>query len=246
MIVKYSCFALFTKNNLIKNKFTKKLVEKKTFNQMANSKRFKLLINNNTYRLLEISPSPSRQFILAQCMWLALSLFTFLAIFTLLHQFGLFDKFHEIDFSQFPKSVNLTSDLSHNANAKELNHTFLYNAQSACDKRPPFLVILVKTKVTNFKQRVAIRKTWGQQDQFGYVRRVFVVGMPNPKENKENKTSIQLEAENARYNDIIQLDFVDDYRKIVIKTLMTYRWISEFCSSVNTFILVYDLNLVIN
>lgn len=206
---------------------------------MASNKIFKLLLkNNNTYRLLEIPPSSSRRFILTQWSRVAIGLATFLSIFIILHQFGLFDKFQEIDFNQFPKSLNSTSDLSRNANAKELNHTFLYNAQNACDKRSPFLLILVKSKVTNFKQRVAIRKTWGRQDQFGYVRRVFVIGMPNPKENTENNTSVQLAEEITRYNDIIQLNFVDEYSKINDKTLMTYRWISEFCSSVNTFILV--------
>lgn len=59
----------------------------------------------------------------------------------------------------------------------KLNYTFLFNPERKCRTgEPPLLVILVKSKYSNFRYREAIRKTWGQASPL--TRTFFLVGLP--------------------------------------------------------------------
>ena len=46
----------------------------------------------------------------------------------------------------------------------------------------PYLVILVKSKLTHFEHRDVIRKTWGASDPMKLIRTVFLVGVPSPSD----------------------------------------------------------------
>ena len=76
------------------------------------------------------------------------------------------------------------------------NYTFIHKASQVCTpvKKQkngeqiyvkPYLIILVKSKYTHFEQRDAIRQTWGKSDEFHLIRSVFLIGLPDPEEEKE-------------------------------------------------------------
>lgn len=95
------------------------------------------------------------------------------------------------------------------------NHTYSYrhNNENKCkdelqNSLMPHLLIVVKSKNTNFERRNAIRNSWGFEKRFSdiLIRRVFSLGID--KATHDGKPSgiqklIDLEAE--KYQDIIQV-----------------------------------------
>ena len=67
---------------------------------------------------------------------------------------------------------------------------------------------LVKSALSNVKNRNAIRKTWGYEKRFAdvQIRTVFLLGS-----DVSSKSSVQanIDSENEKYHDIIQGDFID-------------------------------------
>ena len=131
--------------------------------------------------------------------------------------------------------LQLTRDLGdRNVNEDKVNFKFIHKATQTCAKRPPFLVLLVKSKVTHFEERNAVRDTWAQLDEYGLVRRVFLIGMPNPNDVRDTaEVTKKVEEENDRFNDIVQQDFYDAYHNNTLQTLMGIEWAFYFCFQVN-------------
>lgn len=127
--------------------------------------------------------------------------------------------------------------LASNVNEHLLNFSFVYKAEHTCsgsDKdnaaRPPFLLILIKSKVTHFEHRDAIRRTWAQADPFGLIKHVFLVGLPTPSNGSD---ADRVEAEHVKFADMVQPNFYDNYYNNTVKTFMGYRWALEYCPKVN-------------
>lgn len=85
----------------------------------------------------------------------------------------------------------------------------------------PFLLIVVKSYVSNIGHREAIRSTWGK-DLPPSVRLVFILGYLDFM-----KSYIAIES--RRYKDIIQEDFFDVYRNNTVKTIMGFNWAVTNC-----------------
>lgn len=156
------------------------------------------------------------------------------------------------------------------------NYTYLHKSDTICEpfeisndndnhiKSNPYLVILVKSKLTHFTNRDAIRKTWGQFDQFKLIRTVFLIGIPSPTESinspiesskevvklssseqdlieeQNKKLNQRLEEENRVYNDIVQQNFYDTYYNNTIKTFMGIKWINEYCTNAQFYLFIDD------
>jgi beta-1,3-galactosyltransferase 1 len=73
-----------------------------------------------------------------------------------------------------------------------------------------------------------IRETWltPSYNNTGQVRHVFLIGTTND----EILTS-QVKQEHVDFGDIIQFSFYESYRNLTLKTLMGFKWATEFCSS---------------
>ncbi|XP_065929901.1 beta-1,3-galactosyltransferase 1-like [Magallana gigas] len=115
---------------------------------------------------------------------------------------------------------------------------YLINNPSICksDSKLNFLFIL-QTSTDHFKRRRAIRKTWGNTNIFRNIsfRIAFFFGQTSDKE-----IQMMLENESTVYGDIIQGQFIDSYHNLTHKGVLTYRWISEFCSNVEMVVKVDD------
>ena len=124
-----------------------------------------------------------------------------------------------------------------NVNEGKVNFKFIHNAYQTCQKRPPFLVLLIKSKVTYFEERNAVRNTWAQLDEYGLIRRVFLIGMPNPNDVRDtSEVTKKVDEESERFNDIVQQDFYDAYLNNTLQTLMGIKWAFYYCYQVYIYI----------
>jgi beta-1,3-galactosyltransferase 1 len=85
-----------------------------------------------------------------------------------------------------------------------------------------------------------IRETWANRAMFTKMRAVFMMG-----QSANDKINDLLKIENDLYGDIVQENFIDTYRNLTYKGIMSMKWISEYCSNVK-FILKADDDVVIN
>jgi len=92
----------------------------------------------------------------------------------------------------------------------------------------PYLLIVVCSAIPNFDARMAIRSSWGkQEDLVPGIQIIFLVGTV---ENTWNSTDLpELEKEAEMYNDILQEDFIDSYANLTIKSLMMLKWFNKTC-----------------
>ncbi|XP_051963623.1 beta-1,3-galactosyltransferase 2 [Xyrauchen texanus] len=108
-------------------------------------------------------------------------------------------------------------------------YRYILNQPEVCERNsPPFLILMIPLTLENTEARTAIRWTWGQENLIPHVNilRLFVIGQPT----KSNPVLQQhLERESKEYGDIIQMDFVDTYQNLTIKTMMIMHWIATYC-----------------
>ena len=199
-----------------------------------------------------------------------LQLFIILILVYLCYVLGLFTHMLEKDLDEFryPLKVDVRIALdslyndqksAKNIDINKQNYTFIHKADQTCtpiknvknDEQiyvKPYLVILVKSKYNHFEQRDAIRRTWGKSDEFKLIRTVFLIGLPDPQEEREktlnsndqSSSTDKLESENEKYKDLIQQNFFDTYYNNTIKTFMGIRWINEYCQNAKFYLFIDD------
>ena len=117
-----------------------------------------------------------------------------------------------------------------------------------------FMVILVHSSPTNVDRREAIRMTWGDavlkgtwpstsQQNVSTISRLclaFVLGL-----HANESVNRAVRQEHARYNDIVQGDFIDHYHNMTLKSLLDLKVVDERCPAV-LYLLKSDDDMVIN
>lgn len=103
-------------------------------------------------------------------------------------------------------------------------------------------LILIFTVHSNFFARKVIRETWltPSYNNTRHVRHAFLIGTSDD----EILTS-QVKQEHANFGDIIQFSFYESYRNLTLKTLMGFKWATEFCSNAH-FIIKTDDDVYVN
>ena len=99
-----------------------------------------------------------------------------------------------------------------------------------------YLLIIVKSTVQNFEQRNVIRQTWGNDTARSkpfQTKTMFIIGS-----SKNMTTQDEIMKENSKYNDLIQVDVIDNYYNISFKTLMGLRWAYENCINAKYFLFI--------
>ncbi|XP_064929524.1 UDP-GalNAc:beta-1,3-N-acetylgalactosaminyltransferase 1 [Columba livia] len=124
-------------------------------------------------------------------------------------------------------------------------YLFTLREHLKCEDIDPFLVILVTSHPEDVKSRQAIRITWGSRDLWwGHrVLTLFLLGQETRRE--ADAAVLSVEDENILYGDIIRQDFLDTYDNLTLKTIMGFRWVTEFCSNVR-FLMKTDSDVFIN
>jgi beta-1,3-galactosyltransferase 1 len=93
----------------------------------------------------------------------------------------------------------------------------------------------VLTRVSTFELRTQIRETWANRSLYPNLNVAFVLGL-----SQKQIENSQVKLENAQYGDIIQGDFVDSYRNLSFKSLISWRWIKYNCMGSKYFLKIDD------
>lgn len=105
---------------------------------------------------------------------------------------------------------------------------YLHNNQTVCTD-DVFVISLISSKVSNFLQRDAIRRTWGSESIFygRKVRQLFVIS--KPRGSRDAKIGEKVIEEAAKYGDIIQGNFEESFQDLTLKVVLGLKWTTEFC-----------------
>jgi len=122
-------------------------------------------------------------------------------------------------------------------------HSFSYllnPTDTICGQEEVDLLILVTSSLTHSDRRLAIRETWGrQQDK---VKMLFLLG--NTATHDEALED-EIKTENENYNDILREDFLDSYQNLTLKTLGGVKWGAIFCAQAH-FVMKTDDDMYVN
>ncbi|XP_049869170.1 beta-1,3-galactosyltransferase brn [Pectinophora gossypiella] len=118
-------------------------------------------------------------------------------------------------------------------------YKFLTNSGKCNTLEKLDLFIVVKSAMNHFGHRQAIRKTYGQEDLIPgrIVKTLFFLGVDNPPKSKLQK---MIDKEIEQYKDIVQINFHDNYYNNTIKTMMSFRWVFQHCSTADFYLFTDD------
>nr|XP_023675708.1 UDP-GlcNAc:betaGal beta-1,3-N-acetylglucosaminyltransferase 7-like [Paramormyrops kingsleyae] len=97
-----------------------------------------------------------------------------------------------------------------------------------------YLLIVVKSIITQHDRREVIRKTWGREQEIDgkKIKTVFLLGTSSNEAEKANHQKL-LEYENYIYGDILQWDFMDSFFNLTLKEIHFLKWFSMYCTKVH-------------
>ncbi|NXG15021.1 B3GL1 acetylgalactosaminyltransferase, partial [Grallaria varia] len=124
------------------------------------------------------------------------------------------------------------------------NYSFTLRDLWKCQDINPFLVIVVSSRPRDVKARQAIRVTWGSRSSW-WGQQVLTLFLLGQDAQGDKATELSVEDESILYGDIIQQDFRDTYDNLTLKTIMGFRWVSEFCPN-TTFFMKTDSDVFVN
>ncbi|XP_069042909.1 UDP-GlcNAc:betaGal beta-1,3-N-acetylglucosaminyltransferase 7-like isoform X1 [Lepisosteus oculatus] len=108
----------------------------------------------------------------------------------------------------------------------------IFNHPEKC-REDIYLLMVVKSVITQYKRREAIRRTWGQEKEIRgkKIRLVFLLGTDSKGEEQAHHQKL-LEYEDRVFGDILQWDFEDSFYNLTIKEVGFLKWFSIYCQSV--------------
>jgi len=116
-----------------------------------------------------------------------------------------------------------------NENSKHNNMYLITNSENSCQKQDELIIVYVFISVLSFERRNLIRNTWSNKNIFPQLKTLFIVGKA-----PTNKLNEQIAYENLIYGDLIQGNFIETNNKSnTLKSLITWKWISDYCSLAN-------------
>ncbi|CAH1772839.1 unnamed protein product, partial [Owenia fusiformis] len=136
-------------------------------------------------------------------------------------------------------NINLTTNIVHTKHKRNTNHqnSFLINEPKKCGNfgavssiDPPTILIAVLSSVKNKHKRNAIRKTWAEKAiKNKSIKLIFILGVELEFTEKDQ---LVIQKESESYRDIIQVDLVDTYKNLTLKSLAMLEWTQTYCDSV--------------
>lgn len=114
------------------------------------------------------------------------------------------------------------------------------NAQSQCQNTNDGLmvVVIVVSAPNHFEKRQLVRQSWANRLNWG--RHVFLTGQTTSVTWQK-----KIEHESQSFGDIVQLDMMDSYDILTVKSVALLHWAKKFCDRV-PFILKCDDDVYIN
>ncbi|XP_040492331.1 UDP-GlcNAc:betaGal beta-1,3-N-acetylglucosaminyltransferase 7-like [Ursus maritimus] len=109
-----------------------------------------------------------------------------------------------------------------------------------------YLLVVVKSVITQHDRREAIRQTWGREQESGRgaVRTLFLLGTASKQEERAHYQQL-LAYEDRLYGDILQWDFLDSFFNLTLKEIHFLKWFDIYCPRVQ-FIFKGDDDVFVN
>ncbi|XP_008583813.1 PREDICTED: UDP-GlcNAc:betaGal beta-1,3-N-acetylglucosaminyltransferase 7, partial [Galeopterus variegatus] len=112
-----------------------------------------------------------------------------------------------------------------------------------------YLLVVIKSVITQHDRREAIRRTWGHQQESagrgrGAVRTLFLLGTASKQEERTHYQQL-LAYEDRLYGDILQWDFLDTFFNLTLKEIHFLKWFDIYCPNV-PFIFKGDDDVFVN
>lgn len=143
---------------------------------------------------------------------------------------------------QLPKRLVLLSEEDYKLISPH-SYKYVINQPSVCYNRTNvFIVFLVPVAPHQDAQREAVRKTWGAPGVDTLT--IFFLGTPEDS-TQRSETQNKLEIESKKHGDIIQIDFIDSYQNLTIKTLMMMNWLDTHCPNTR-YAMKVDADIFVN
>lgn len=120
-------------------------------------------------------------------------------------------------------------------------YQYVLNQPAACQDRSPFLVLLVPAAPQEAAARGAIRATWGAPGRDSLT--LFFVGLPEG--GRGSSVQAELQEESRRHADIIQMNFLDSYQNLTIKTMVMMNWLATRCPGAS-YAMKVDADIFVN
>lgn len=122
-----------------------------------------------------------------------------------------------------------------------LTYQYLLNQPDACADRSPFLVLMVPVAPQEAAAREAVRRTWGSPGRDTIT--LFFAGLPY--RGQQSPIQEALEKESKLHADIIQMNFMDRYQNLTIKTMMMMKWLATYCPNAS-YAMKVDADIFVN
>ncbi|XP_048193414.1 UDP-GlcNAc:betaGal beta-1,3-N-acetylglucosaminyltransferase 7-like [Perognathus longimembris pacificus] len=112
----------------------------------------------------------------------------------------------------------------------------LLNHPEKCAGGDVYLLVVVKSVITQHDRREAIRQTWGRERASagagrGAVRTLFLLGTASKREERGHYQQL-LAYEDRVYGDILQWDFLDSFFNLTLKEVHFLKWLDIYCPRV--------------
>ena len=106
---------------------------------------------------------------------------------------------------------------------------YVVNAENPCSEMTGWpIIIFVQSAAAKHNERDLIRQTWGSVREYRNVsiRTVFMVAVPPETEDVAHHMILK---ESTEQQDIVQINFVENYRNLTYKHTMSLLWIHKYC-----------------
>ena len=165
----------------------------------------------------------------------------FLFIFTI---FILGKKIHQKNLVRNRNFNNIKYNYLNLEPINKYNLNYLINpSEKICGKNNGSGVLLISfilNRVENYEIRNAIRNTWTKKEAYKNSKFIFIIGKP------VNETLFGLiKNESNLYGDLLQINYLDTYKNLVYKTILSIKWISDYCYNAK-YVLKIDDDIVLN
>uniref|UniRef100_A0AAR5P0K8 Hexosyltransferase n=2 Tax=Dendroctonus ponderosae TaxID=77166 RepID=A0AAR5P0K8_DENPD len=128
--------------------------------------------------------------------------------------------------------------LSENDYSLLANYSFAFSILNLRCSKSTFLLALVHSAPKNFHKRMVIRSTWGNKTE--NVEVFYVMGSSSNVD-----TQRKIDAESRKYSDVIQGNFLDVYRNLTLKHIMSLKYVTYHCPQAK-YILKTDDDVFVN
>lgn len=146
--------------------------------------------------------------------------------------------------------VSLTSEILNCNNCFKQDWDLLLNNKNICKTVEhgegtwirPSIIIFIPSSPSNFKSRNIVRRTWmsASKHNTGAIRYVFILGL-----SSDDTINANVRGEFWKEKDITVFSFLDTYRNLTYKSVMGYKWATQFCSDVE-FVMKADDDIYLN